>query len=163
MSRYANFDSNSPLVFDGNEAQTFMVRLTSSVGSARVRNVNPGALYTFVITQDQAGGHSFTWPAQCRNAVRVNPEPNTTTTQNFVGRPGGIMDANAAGTASVIVGPPGPPGPQGPQGDPGPQGEPGAEGQQGPPGPAAQIIQVADEATAIAESAADPANFYFWV
>lgn len=68
--------------------------------------------------------------------------------------------------AAGAIGPVGPAGPQGATGPAGPEGAAGATGPvgpAGPQGPSAQIIQAADEATALTESANDPDNLYYWV
>lgn len=54
-------------------------------------------------------------------------------------------------TFSGEVGPPGPTGPQGPQGP------------AGPAGVTPQLIQSPDQTTALAASAANPQNIYYWV
>lgn len=71
---------------------------------------------------------------------------------------GSITDALPGGGGEQ--GPPGPAGPQGPEGKQGPAGAKGATGAQGAAG--ATFIEAADEAAAIAASAADPKNAYFW-
>lgn len=96
MRQIARFDSTIPLVFDCSKAQFFIVLLRSSVTHARVKNITPGVLYTFEFIQQ--GGNSFAWPSACRNATTVDPTPNSTTVQNFIGNTNGYMDANVAGT-----------------------------------------------------------------
>jgi hypothetical protein len=43
-----------------------------------------GQLYTFIIIQDGAGGHAFTWPPNCFNATAVNKFGAWTTIQTFI-------------------------------------------------------------------------------
>lgn len=101
MSRpFKIYDSVSPPLFDGNDALCFIVQLRSSVTNARVRNIAPGALYTFIIHQDATGGHSFVWPSECIDAAEVDMRKNTTTVQNFIGDTGGLLKADLAGTWS---------------------------------------------------------------
>jgi hypothetical protein len=57
-----------------------------------------GNLYTFIIKQDQFGGHAFTWPDTVFNAAPVNQEPNAWTIQTFVAEEGGDLYPIAGGT-----------------------------------------------------------------
>jgi hypothetical protein len=97
MRRIANIDPGLP-IFDCNVADCFVLNLVGNVTGTPVRNISPGALYTFMIIQDEVGGRSFTWPSNCLNPPIVNPEFGSTTTQNFIGVPGGQLIANAPGT-----------------------------------------------------------------
>lgn len=96
MRQIARFDSTIPLVFDCSRAQFFIVLLRSTVTQARVKNITPGVLYTFMFLQK--GGHSFTWPEVCRNGMAIDPKADTTTIEHFIGNENGYMDANVAGT-----------------------------------------------------------------
>lgn len=101
MTRFiAIFDSASPLVFDGTRAQCFVVVLHNTVMQARLKNIIPGLLYTFVLQQDSIGNHRFVWPQTCKQAMPVDPKPDAVTVQNFVGNSDGSLYANAAGTWS---------------------------------------------------------------
>ena len=100
MRMVALFDSTLPSVFDGNKGQCFIMNLRSSNSGARLRNIASGVLYTFVFHQDQNGGHLFEWPTACCNATVVDPTPNATTVQNFIGGDGGLLYANLPGTRS---------------------------------------------------------------
>ena len=166
------------MLLDGSQYESFVIECNSAVLNLRIKNVSPGRLYVFVISQNGKGNHQFNWGAQARNAVAVSLDPNAVTVQCFVGLAGGLLQAIPPGTWIRLgegqPGPPGPPGPIGPQGPQGPvgpvgpqgpvgpAGPAGAAGAAGPQGPSAQIIEVADEATAITESTNDPDNFYFW-
>jgi hypothetical protein len=98
MSRpYKVFDSAQPMVFDGNVALCFIVKLHNNVANARVKNIAPGARYTFIIQQGSGGQNTFTWPTECVNAVTVNLMPNSTTVQNFIGNTGGMLFADIPG------------------------------------------------------------------
>ena len=95
------------------------------------------------------------------------------------GSGGGITDAPADGSAYARQdagwigtnlqgiqgekGDPGTPGAKGDKGDTGDAGAAGTDGADGAPGASVQIIQSADEATAIADSMANPNNIYFWI
>jgi hypothetical protein len=93
------FDSALPILFNANTTLCFIVNLHSSVTEASIRNIIPGGLYTFIFHQDATGQHTFTWPSQCVNAIPVNPSPDSTTIQNFIGQEGGgSMAANLPGT-----------------------------------------------------------------
>lgn len=97
------FDSALPVVFDGTLAQTFVVDLHNTVIKSRAKNIAPGVLYTVVVHQDDIGYHNFYWPDNCRNAASVDPAPGSTTTQNFIGTPGGFLDANAAMSYAEVL------------------------------------------------------------
>jgi hypothetical protein len=91
---YLNIDSGGAILFDGLAAVCWFIHMRSNVTSARVTNIAPGELYTFVITQDATGGHVMNWPSNCINAAQIDPTPNSTTVQNFIGNTGAILFAN---------------------------------------------------------------------
>jgi hypothetical protein len=91
------FDSRSSIVFDGNEALCFIVIMNSNSSGARVKNIIPGVLYTFIFQQDATGEWTFEWPAQCTNGAAINPAPNSTTVQNMIGYTGGLLKGNIPG------------------------------------------------------------------
>jgi hypothetical protein len=72
------------MVFDGTTYIGFKTTLPGNVSNPTIQNMQPGNLYTFIIVQDGAGNHTFTWPADVHNAVPVDPEPNSSTIQTFV-------------------------------------------------------------------------------
>ncbi len=89
--------SDSP-VFDGNEAVVWIVNMTSHSADARLKNIAPGVLYTFVFVQNAAGGNTFAWPKGAINPPPINTRPNGTTTANFIGKGGGQIASNASAT-----------------------------------------------------------------
>lgn len=91
--------SSGIIVFDGLEAVVWKILMSSNVvaSGVTVKNVSPGQLYTFIFVQDAVGGHIFAWPAQVDNGALVDPQPNTTTVQNYIGNTGGILQSNAPG------------------------------------------------------------------
>jgi hypothetical protein len=95
---YMLYSSTSPIVFDGTQAQCFIVNLRNNINSAKVKNIAPGVLYTFIFHQDGRGGHAFVWPAECQNATDVGRAPGQTSVHNFIGDVGEVMNANAPGT-----------------------------------------------------------------
>lgn len=96
---YQIFDSELPIVFEGSTTLCFIVNLRSSVTTAKMRNIIPGALYTFVFHQDHTGGHTFAWPAECVNGIPIASSANSTTIQNFIGQEGGTnLSSNMPGT-----------------------------------------------------------------
>lgn len=104
MSRpFLTFDSNEALLFDGLAAVCWFINLSTEVTASRATNISPGQLYTFVITQDDIGAHTFTWPPNCINAMMVDPTPNATTAQNFIGQTGGMLLANLPGTWNEVT------------------------------------------------------------
>jgi hypothetical protein len=70
--------------FPGDVFTTFRITLTGDVTSSTAPGTVQGNLYTFIIFQDAAGGHEFTWPSNCRNASPIDPSPNAITIQTFV-------------------------------------------------------------------------------
>jgi hypothetical protein len=87
------YSSASPIIFDGTVAACFIVHLRNNVSTAKVRNIAPGVLYTFIFHQDAKGGHAFFWPSNCRNAADVGRGPGQISVHNFIGNDGGL-DAN---------------------------------------------------------------------
>lgn len=73
-----------------------------------------------------------------------------------------ITVANAKEMLKGADGKDGQQGPQGPQGKPGTPGQPGEKGDPGEDGISVNCIKVADEQTAISQSAANPNNIYYW-
>jgi hypothetical protein len=98
---FLNIDSSGALLFDGLVAVCWFIHMKSDVINARVRNVSPGQLYTFVFTQDAVGGHRMTWPSNCVNAAPIDPAPNATTVQNLVSDANGFLYANVAATGGA--------------------------------------------------------------
>jgi hypothetical protein len=76
-------------VFDGSVLTAWQIILTGDVTSGHVSGCFPGNLYTFIILQDEVGGHLFTWPDNVSSPSPVNPDPGSRTIQTF------IADANA--------------------------------------------------------------------
>lgn len=85
-------------IFDGNEALNWVVLMTSSVADARVKNIAPGARYTFVFIQNAVGGHTFQWPSNCLNPPPINIDPNGKTAALFIG----TSEGNIAGNSPAI-------------------------------------------------------------
>jgi hypothetical protein len=95
MSRpFQTLDSAGTLTFDGLQAVCWFVHMKSDVTQARVINISPGQLYTFVFQQDNAGRHRMVWPVNCQNAAPIDLAPNSTTVQNFIGNNNATMIAN---------------------------------------------------------------------
>ena len=75
---------NPTVDFPGDQYTAFQITLQGDVTSSTLTNMVPGNLYTFIIIQDGAGGHRFTWPANVHNGAAADPEASSTTTQTFV-------------------------------------------------------------------------------
>lgn len=162
------------MLLDGSQYETFVIDCKTSVDSLRVKNVSPGKLYVFVLVQDAAGNHRFSWGDRLRNAAPIDLDPEAITVQSFIGLTGGVLQSVPPGTwvrtGEGNQGPPGPPGPPGLSAyqlavQEGFQGtlQQWLDSLQGADGISPQIIQVADEATAITQSQANPNNLYFWM
>lgn len=84
------------MLLDGSLYQNFYITCHTAVQNLEVKNISPGQLYVFVLTQDAIGHHPFAWGTTVRNATPVNLEPEGITVQSFVGRRG-FMTANLPG------------------------------------------------------------------
>jgi hypothetical protein len=82
--------------FPGDEFTTFRITLTGDVTSSTAPDTVQGNLYTFIIQQDDAGSHAFTWPTNFINASPINPQPNSLTVQTFVMGLGDLVPISAA-------------------------------------------------------------------
>ena len=86
------------LLFDGQRQETFVVQFQTSCLNLAMKNVSPGQLYVFVLKQDAKGNHTLTWGSEMRNAMLLDPAPNSVTVQCFIGMPGNFLQANIPGT-----------------------------------------------------------------
>jgi hypothetical protein len=98
---YLHLESSGPLLFDGLKAVCWFVHMDSNITSPRITNISPGELYTFVFTQSATGGYVMNWPVNCINAAPIDPAPNSTTIQSFIGDTGAMLYANLPPTGSV--------------------------------------------------------------
>jgi hypothetical protein len=98
---FLTFDSSEAVLFDGLAAVCWFINMRSDLTNARVRNMSPGQLYTFVFIQDATGGHRMTWPSSCVNAAPIDPAPNATSVQSLIGDMNGFLYANVAATGSA--------------------------------------------------------------
>lgn len=63
---------------------TGTTQVITLTGDAVPSIVNPSnTIYTFVIIQDDIGGHSFSWPSNFRGAGSVNPTNGTADTNTI--------------------------------------------------------------------------------
>jgi hypothetical protein len=98
MRNYLYIDAQNNMLFDGLEAECWHIALGVNVSSARVKNISPGQLYTFLFEQNYEGFNTFQWPSACVNGTAINLDPNSITIQNFIGDTGGILRAHVPGT-----------------------------------------------------------------
>jgi hypothetical protein len=75
---------SATMEFPGDTYTAFRTTLTGDVTSTTAPDTVQGNLYTFIIQQDAAGGHAFSWPTDFLNASPINPNPNGLTVQTFV-------------------------------------------------------------------------------
>lgn len=96
---YKVIDTTGVAIIDGLEAVTWKILMRNSVSAndIRVKNISPGQLYTFIFEQDAKGGHNFAWPEGVKNGMRIDPEPNSVSVQNYTGSTGGVLIANIPG------------------------------------------------------------------
>lgn len=88
------------MLLDGSQAQTFVILFGTSVDALMLKKISPGMLYVFVLKQDQRGSHTMNWGASALNAVPLDPRPNSTTVQSFIGMMDGTLQSNIPGTWS---------------------------------------------------------------
>jgi hypothetical protein len=69
--------------FDGSQFLSFQYTLDQDA-TCEIENAKIGNLYTFIIRQDAAGNHVWTWPFYIFNATPINSEPNSVTIQTFI-------------------------------------------------------------------------------
>ena len=74
--------SASP-VFDTRNGNTLSMRLTGSVISSTLLNAPEGIGVTFLICQDEQGGHQFQWPPNVAGGMRVGLVPGACSAQSF--------------------------------------------------------------------------------
>ena len=98
MRRVLHIDAAQSVLIDALQGETFVISLITSIKQLRVKNVSPGQLYVFLLTQNYAGNHKITWGSEVLNGTAANPEPHSTTVQCFIGDTGGILKANLPGT-----------------------------------------------------------------
>jgi hypothetical protein len=70
--------------FDASTYPSFRLTLQGDVDSSTITGQQPGNLYTFIIDQDDTGGHAFTWPPEFLNASPINQDPDSITIQTFI-------------------------------------------------------------------------------
>jgi hypothetical protein len=70
--------------FDASLAGTLSVTLAGDVTAPTISNFVDGNTVTFVICQDAAGNHNFTWPANVAGGMVVGTAPSTCSAQSFV-------------------------------------------------------------------------------
>ena len=98
MRRALYLQSQNIITLDGVKAEVWFIALHNNVDVSYMKNIMPGVLYTVILQQDQIGGHKFTWPTQCFNAITPDPLPGSVTTQNFIGNSDRQLIANMTGT-----------------------------------------------------------------
>jgi hypothetical protein len=71
-------------VFDVSVAPTQSVTLTGDVTGATISNLADGQTVSFLVCQDSAGGHVFTWPSNVLGGMQVGTLPGKCSAQTFV-------------------------------------------------------------------------------
>ena len=84
--------------FPGDTYTAFRFDLSGDTTGGTITGMVPGNLYTFIITQDAAGGHTFVWPAGINNGATTSRTPNVATIQTFIAIEDGTLYAIAPGT-----------------------------------------------------------------
>jgi hypothetical protein len=100
MRRTVNFDAAQTLLIDALQGENFAVRMGTSIEQLLIKNVSPGQLYVFILTQDETGGRTVTWGTQALNGSPPDPAPQSITVQSFIGTAQGSLEANLAATWS---------------------------------------------------------------
>lgn len=86
------------MLLDGRQYETFVILFGTSVDQLILKNFSPGMLYVFVMKQDQRGSHTMNWGTSTRNALPLNPTPQSTTIQCFICISDGTLQSNVPGT-----------------------------------------------------------------
>ena len=71
-------------VFDLAAASTQSITLNGDVVSSVITNPSDGSRFSFLICQDEAGGHAFHWPANVLGGMQVSSKPRACSAQIFV-------------------------------------------------------------------------------
>jgi hypothetical protein len=71
-------------IFLGDAGLSFQMGFNQNVVTSTFTNGVEGNLYTFILIQDNVGGHTMTWPTNSYNGGPVNLNPSATTVQTFV-------------------------------------------------------------------------------
>lgn len=100
VRQVVRMNSAQTVLIDALEGDTFLIRLVTSIKNLRIKNVSPGQLYVFVLTQDSTGGRKVQWGDQVVNAIPANQPPNSVTIQSCIGTTGGFLRANMPGVWS---------------------------------------------------------------
>lgn len=70
--------------FDAAGASSFKMTLTGAVTSATLANATAGQTVSFVLCQDAAGNHTFSWPTNMKGGMELGLQPNKCSAQAFV-------------------------------------------------------------------------------
>ncbi len=70
--------------FDLSLAPTQSITLTGDVTASSIANPGDGQTVSFLICQDSAGGHAFTWPSNVLGGMQIGTAPGTCSAQTFV-------------------------------------------------------------------------------
>jgi hypothetical protein len=81
--------------------QLFLITLTGNASAAPLTfvGVTPPSVIFFQITQDSAGGHTFSWPANSVGGCTIGSAANQVTTQEFV-----YNGTNATAVGPCVIG-----------------------------------------------------------
>lgn len=85
-------------MLDGLDGDTFVIDFGTSISQLVLKNLTPGRLYTFLLRQDDKGGHRLTWGNNIRNGVMLDATPHSVTAQCFIADTGGSLYAVPPGT-----------------------------------------------------------------
>lgn len=78
------FSATAAFVGISNTNMVFQITLTGNVTAPTLSGLTAGAKVTFILIQDGAGGHSFTWPTNVQNASTIETTPNARDIQEFI-------------------------------------------------------------------------------
>lgn len=81
--------------FDAAKGNGFDITLTGNVTFSTFNGASGATLVAIRVTQDSVGGRTFVWPKNVRNAGIINPVAGSTSTQLFMRRADGSLDAAA--------------------------------------------------------------------
>lgn len=98
MRRTVQIEAEQTVLIDALQGENFFVHLATSIQQMLIKNVTPGQLYVFAFAQDGIGGHTVQWGSEALNASPVDPAPDSTTVQSFIGTAGGELQASLPAT-----------------------------------------------------------------
>jgi hypothetical protein len=81
---FASLGYSATPTFNASAASTFKMTLSGDVSSSTLANAAAGQILSFVLCQDGAGNHNFSWPSNMKGGMAVGLEAGKCSAQSFV-------------------------------------------------------------------------------